>query len=809
MPEIGPRPRMRAALVALAVAAAVLVADQPAVAETPTKPTAAAAAAVTTPRTIAVDVSAQTGKSITGPITALRTGIGSGLVEYVAGTTTAGALVVFRRPHNGAWQVTDASAEAGRAVRSHSPLTSWNGRDGDVTVQHVAAVGAGGELLVFWWSPRTGRWQYADATAESGQRVAHGLTSWQTTDGSATVDHIAGVTSDGRLLVFWWAPGGGGWHAVNASGEAGRASLSSHTLTAWRTQDGSFTVEHVAAVGSGGELLTFWWSPRTSRWQVTDATAQAGQRAGGGLTSWTSTDNGTTVEHIGAVSNARQLVFWRTAGGGAWHAVDATQIARGPAVTGGSAKLPPPLLRATPEMVVSRSSGSRLLLHWWAPTLDWQVADLYEATGLFVYGDPVAWRTTTGTRTERIAVLGGSGHLLVFESAGQERHLVEALRTPVPANNLQHKRNLRRKVLTILWDPHKPNMPRPTKAVAEASVLGATQSVRDFYLQNSGGQFTIESAGVLGWYDSDYAPSEYWPGGDVPGRDSGAEAIRKAAAEFDFAQYDTNNDGDVHQDELAILFVLPGDGDGDGLIRTVGEDYSGREGARGITVDGKRIRSIAEVSLGAPPGPGITAHELSHLILGLGDMYFDDYFNPYASNAYSLMDQDGQAPHIDAPNKLKLGWLHPRPILSSGRHSLRDVARNNEAWALYHPARPNEYFIIENRWGGTSYDTVLPDKGLAIWHVVDDEPTWRIAPPGVPQSNWDKSGGWARLGIRLIRPSIAEPIDDTKSLWSSGDPEAAQDLALKWADGTPSGFVLRGISAAGATMSAQIQVPAL
>ncbi|MEV6597118.1 hypothetical protein AB0M36_09685 [Actinoplanes sp. NPDC051346] len=796
-------------MVALASAVTIVVGDQPAAAKASVKPAAAAARApITTPRTTAVDVSAQTGKSITGPITAWSTGSGSGLVEHIAGTTTSGALVVFWRSQNSGWQVVDASAEAGKQVRANSPLTSWTGKDGDVTVEHVAAVGAGGELLAFWWSPRTGRWQFADATAESGQRIAHGLTSWQTTDGNATVDHIAGVTSDGRLVVFWWAPGGGGWRAVNASGEAGRASLSSHTLTAWKSKDGSFTVEHVAAVGSGGELLVFWWSPRTSRWQFVDASAQAGPRVGGGLTSWTSVDNGVTVEHIGAVSNARQLVFWWTPTVGGWRAVDATQTARGPAVNGGSAKLSPPPLQTTPEMVVSRSIGNRLLLHWWAPTLDWQVADLSTATGHLVYGDPVAWRASTGTRTERIAVLGASGHLVVFESAGQERHIVDALRTPVAANNVQHKRNLRRKVLTILWDPHKPTIPRPTREAAEASVLGATRSVRDFFLQNSGGQFTIENAGVFGWYDSNYAPSEYWPTDGRPGRDSGAEAIRKAAAEFDFAQFDTNNDGDVHQDELAILFILPGDGDGGGLIRTVGEDYTDRNTARGITVDGKRIRSIAEVSLGAPPGPGISAHELSHLIVGLGDMYFD-YFNPYASAAYSLMDQDGQAPHIDAPSKLKLGWLHPRPILSSGRYSLKDVERNNEAWALYNPARPNEYFIIENRWGGTSYDTVLPDKGLAIWHVIDDEATWRIAPPGVSQSNWDRAGGWARLGVRLIRPSIAAPLDDTKSLWSQTDPEAAQDLALKWADGTPSGFVLRGISAAGESMSAQIQVPAL
>ncbi len=733
-------------------------------------------------------------------------------MEHVAGTTTGGVLLVFYRSRNsGGWRVVDASAEAGRTVASGAALTNWTTRDGQFTVEHVAAVGAGGELLVFYWSPQNGRWRVADATAESGRQVAGGLTSWVTGDGGSTVEHVAGVASNGRLVVFWWSPGVGAWRAVDASAEAGRAALSGAALTNWTTRDGQFTVEHVAGVGSGGELLVFYWSPRNGRWRVADATAESGRRVTGGLTSWITRNGDFTVEHVaGVASNGSMTVFWWSPSAGAWRAVDATRIARGPAAAGATWALPPSAGQTRPEMVVSRSVGSGLLLHWWTSTLDWQVADLAATTGSVVSGDPVTWRVPTGAAQERIAVRAANGHLLVFETGGQERQLVEALRAPGGSTGVKYKRNLRRKVLTILWDPHKPGIPRPSRASVEAAVLGATNSVRDYYLQNSDGQFTIESAGVLGWYDSDHPPADYWPPDGSDGRDSGAEAIRKAAAEFDFASFDTDGDGDVDADELGVLFILPGDSDGGGLNRIVGEDYTNRQTAKGITVDGKKITWIAEVSIGAPPGPGIVAHELAHLLAGLGDMYFT-FFNPYAAGAFSLMDQDGAAPHLDAASKLKLGWLHPRPLLRPGSYSLRDVERNNEAWALINPGRgTKEYFIIENRWPGTSYDKVLADKGLAIWHVIEDEATYRNnPPPGVSKPNWDGAGGWARQGIRLIRPVVTPPFNNSRSLWDQSDPEAASDLVLRWADGTPSGFVLRGISAAGPTMQATVDVPAL
>jgi hypothetical protein len=53
-------------------------------------------------------------------------------------------------------------------------------------------------------------------------------------------------------------------------------------------------------------------------------------------------------------------------------------------------------------------------------------------------------------------------------------------------------------------------------------------------------------------------------------------------------------------------------------------------------------------------------------------------------------------------------------------------------------------------------------------------------------------------------------------LWDGSDAATGYDLlpdaappraSLRWADGTPSGFAIRGISAAGAVMTANVTVP--
>ena len=75
---------------------------------------------------------------------------------------------------------------------------------------------------------------------------------------------------------------------------------------------------------------------------------------------------------------------------------------------------------------------------------------------------------------------------------------------------------------------------------------------------------------------------------------------------------------------------------------------------------------MVEAYIGTPPSIGLVAHELARILLGAGDMYFTGFY-PYAAGPYSLMDQSPRnPPHLDPFHKLKLGWVEPVVITSSG-----------------------------------------------------------------------------------------------------------------------------------------------
>jgi M6 family metalloprotease-like protein len=373
-----------------------------------------------------------------------------------------------------------------------------------------------------------------------------------------------------------------------------------------------------------------------------------------------------------------------------------------------------------------------------------------------------------------------------------------------------------RRIVAILWDPQRPTDPAPTKNAVENLLFGPRPSVADYFLENSGGRMKLESAGVLGWYAAALPASYYWGPAD-PGDSNGdgwinphvqkwAEAIRDADLQFNFAAYDTNGDGFLSPDELGILIVIPQNNPFGTMRWAVGREVPLQD----LIVDGVKIGYIAEAYIGAPPSLGLVAHELSHLLLGAGDMYFN-FYQPYAAGPYSIMDQSPSNPgHLDPLYKARLGWLTPHIVRSNGWYQLGDIETRQEALILYDPLRGGqEYFVVENRWGGGSYDSVLPHKGLAVWHMIEDPAVYSTlpAPPSVDPVEWISiSGGdWARRGLRMIRPIYGPPYNT--ALWDGSSVQTGYDLlsvdsdpnhvTLKWADGTPSGFTLRCIPTPG------------
>ena len=664
--------------------------------------------------------------------------------------------------------------------------------------------------------------EVVDVTAITGARVEGPLTSWQTRNGPFNVEHLAGRAPNGDLLAFWWSPQRD-WQVVNITQKTGRRIAS--TVTSWQAADGPMLVEYLAAHDEAGSLLVFWWSSAHD-WQVLDVSALTKQRVGGSPASWITG----TVVHVGVRGpNDALLVFWNRPGG-RWGVVNVDRIA-GEDVAGGLSAYQLSDGSENVELLSARGPDGSLLVHWWKPSRDWQVTNLSNATGRRIASDPTSWVTAGSSGPiEHHAAADDGGSLLVIWGGPRLRQLIDTLTGPY--REIKRTRGVRRRLLAILWDPHRPTDSAPTRQAVEALLFGATNSVRHYYLENSNGYFTIEKAGALGWYDADKPPEHYW--GPVDTNDSDgdgwvnphvekwAEAIRKANVDFNFASFDSDpHDGQLRPSELGVLIVIP-----QNIPHGFNRGVVGREfpQPQPLVVDGVRIGVIAEAYIGSPPNLGLVAHELAHLFLDGPDLHYSPNFpQPYRPGDFSLMDGTYEGTHFDPFLKLKYGWLRPQVILRSDTYTLADVETRHAAWVLTDlRRRTDEYFLVENRWPGESYDRAMPDRGgLAVWHIMENPAVYGALPPppGVTAEQWAKveTGDWGRRGIRLLRPAIGLPVNDRRALWDGSDPANGYDLlsedpnpshtTLRWADGTPSGFAIRSISAAGAEMTARIDVP--
>ena len=782
-----------------------------------------------------IDVTSITGHRVVGQVTSWQTQDGPFTVEHLAGRGPSGELLVFFWSPEADWQVVNVSRITGQRIAS--TVTSWQTQDGPFTVEHLAAHSLSGELLVFFWSPQAD-WQVVNVSRITGRRIAGTVTSWQTQDGPFTVEHLAGRSPSGELLVFFWSPQAD-WQVVNVSRITGRRIAG--TVTSWQTQDGPFTVEHLAGRNPSGELLVFFWSPQAD-WQVVNVSRITGQRIASDLTSWQTQDGDVNVEHLAGVSPMGELLTFYWTPQTDWRVVNITRIAGGGRVAGAPTVYQLADGDENVEVLGVRSSSGALLLYWWKPSRDWQAVNLSDLTGFTISAPPQGWVTPDGDSTvEHFAAPDTNGHLLVFFNYTPARLLTDQLSEPF--QSLQRAR-VPRRMISILWDWHDPSSPASTRGEVEAALFGATDSVRDYFLENSRNYFTIENAAVLGWYDADkpftyyacpsqgFADDEYFRSLGCPPegfmRDTGwvtghvekwTEAIRKAAMDFDFAAFDFNGDGVLGVDELGIAIVIPSN-DPFGTVR---QPFGREEPLEALVVDGVRVDVITEFYIGTPPnrGRGLVAHELSHLFLGAPDMYFG-FNNPSAAGDFSLMDRTYKTTHLDPFHKLKLGWVRPKIISRTGQYSLGNVETHHDVWILLDPAHGDkEYFIIENRWRGDSYDREMADDGgLAVWHIIEDPAVYGTVPPprSVDQADWDgvSPDDWGRRTIRMIRP-VPTSSDDSHALWDGAQPGTDYDLLsegadpshaeLRWADGTPSGFNVRSISAAGPEMQAIIDVP--
>lgn len=267
------------------------------------------------------------------------------------------------------------------------------------------------------------------------------------------------------------------------------------------------------------------------------------------------------------------------------------------------------------------------------------------------------------------------------------------------------------------------------------SHLGGTGSARDYYIENSMGQFSpyFDVVGPVtlshGYaYYGENTPS----GDDAHAEEMIIEACRLLDNEVDFTQYDCNDDGYI--DNVFVFYAGYGEATTSDTKTIWPHSYNITEHtSTPILLDGKRLDHYActnELSSdGKMDGIGTFVHEFGH-VLGLPDLYSTQNTYAFTPNIWSVMDEgeynnDSRTPpFFTAYERYFLGWLNPVEVLKDGCSlAINDISQN-EAYII-HTSRKDEYFLLENRQQ-QGWDSFIPGHGMLVWHIDYDPYLWSM-----------------------------------------------------------------------------------
>ncbi|HNR31159.1 MAG TPA: M6 family metalloprotease domain-containing protein, partial [Candidatus Hydrogenedentes bacterium] len=280
----------------------------------------------------------------------------------------------------------------------------------------------------------------------------------------------------------------------------------------------------------------------------------------------------------------------------------------------------------------------------------------------------------------------------------------------------------------------------------QSLVYGAAGSVKAFYLENSYGNFTIvpatESEGVandgvvavnVGYVHPDFGnnwgPATY---------QLVADAIAAADPYVNYAAYDADTNGAVHEHELSILLLVAGYEKGyRGALSKTPNVWAHKYFITPVTHDGVTLSPYAMAGerhgeTGYPDHQstiGVPAHELGHLMLGLPDLYDTDgssegigEWGAMSSGNWNYTGTyQGDCPaHFSAWCKVTVGMVDPVDVDTSATGVLvqptSSQASVKRLWIDPYRYPKGEYFLVENRQL-SGYDGGLPGAGLLIWHI--------------------------------------------------------------------------------------------
>jgi immune inhibitor A len=301
-------------------------------------------------------------------------------------------------------------------------------------------------------------------------------------------------------------------------------------------------------------------------------------------------------------------------------------------------------------------------------------------------------------------------------------------------------------VLTIRVDFSDQPGKKPASALNDDIFGKKDTSMYLYFNEVSYGQMQIQP-GYLGgvipkddsWYRMSKKMSYYGAGAGYIMEDRYRELVKEACnmadSDVDFSQYDRDNDGYI--DHLIIIHS----GNDEASTGVSNDMWSVMLDAIAGVYDGKKIASAVIVSENPSDSHvniGIYCHEFFHdfgapdfynsyeypvglwCLMGVFGPYLDNGQHPSHISSYLKWDFDA-----NRSNGIR-GWLEPIELKDNGEYSINalESPSDKQLYKIDIPGKDGkEYFLIENRNNKleTIYDTYLPDSGILIWHIDENQ----------------------------------------------------------------------------------------
>ena len=375
-------------------------------------------------------------------------------------------------------------------------------------------------------------------------------------------------------------------------------------------------------------------------------------------------------------------------------------------------------------------------------------------------------------------------------------------------------------VLTILVDYNDISFTY-TDSSFQSLMYGASNSVKEFFLENSYNRFTVaaptESYGTANDGIIHITRGINHPnlgGGDW--RSEARTITSEVDSYIDFSAYDSDSNGSVEADELSVVIILAGYENSYNSSTPTAWGHKWNF-ATSLTADGVTLSPYT--IFGERHGThqatiGIMCHELGHLMLGLPDLYDTNASNGDSEGIgeWGLMGSGswnddggflGNSPaHLSAWCKVTTTFTDPVDVDTSSTSVSLASAHGSEVakriWIDPYKAPTGEYFLLENRQQ-SGYDVGLPYNGLMIFHI-----------DGSQSSNGDETNKW----VDVEAADGDTDLDDEVNRGDAGDPfpGTSSNTTFNGAsapdsddyDSNATGIAVTNISASSATMTVDI-----